>query len=203
MGVLAGTPALANEVGAGMVLQGFGASSKIQGISLDVGEDTFEPEPLRGKGMTLDGGGALAGGGIQANLTLYGVRVGLGFSFFGIEKSRFRHDPLPDGLRLVAGNPWGLRLDGFLGYEPLGGRVRPYLDLVASGGFVGVDVGLHHPTYGELARTSYSGGAFGIGPRGGLSVGLSRHVFADASVMYSIVGLERLRVTAGIGFRTN
>ena len=203
VGAFTATPALANDVGAGVLLHGFGASSKIQGLSLDVGENTFEPEPLRGKRLTLDGEGALAGGGLQVNVTLYGVRAGLGFSFFGVEKTRFRHDPLPDGLRLVTGDPWGLRLDGFLGYELLQGRVRPYVDIVASGAFLGLDVDLHHPAYGELARTQYSGGAFGLGPRAGLSVGLSQHVFADVSAMYSVFGLERLRVTGGIGFRTN
>ena len=45
LGALAATPALADDVGAGVLLHGFGASSKIQGLSLDVGENTFEPEP--------------------------------------------------------------------------------------------------------------------------------------------------------------
>lgn len=203
VGALAPLPALADDVGVGLLFHGFGASGKIQGATLSVGEDTFEPEPLRGKNLTLDGSGVLAGAGLQTNVTVLGVRVGFGVSVFGIEETRFRHDPLPAGLQLVAGNPWGARLDGFLGYELLHGRVRPYLDLVASGSFLTVEVDLRHAALGALARTEYSTGAFGVGPRAGLSIGLTRHVFADVSATYSLFGHDRLRVMGGIGFRSD
>ena len=200
---LVAQPALADDFAAGLLFTGFGASAKIQGAALSVGEDTFEPEPLRGRNLVLDGEGALAGAGIQPSVTILGVRVGLGMSVFGIEKTRFRHDPLPDGLRLIPSNPWGVRLDGFLGYEFLHGRVRPYLDLVAAGSFIQLDVDLRHPTLGALARTTYGGGSFNLGPRAGLSIGLTGPVFADVSATYSVFGYERLRVTGGIGFRTD
>lgn len=203
LSALAPVPAFADDLGVSMLLYGFGAAGKIRGATLGVGDDTFEPEPLRGKNLTLDGSGIFAGGGMQATVTIHGVRLGFGGAFFGLEDTRFRHDPLPDGMTLVSTTPWGARIDGFLGYELLQGRVRPYVDIVASGSFVGVDVDLRHPVLGDLARTSYSTGAFGLGPRGGLSIGLSRHAFADVSATYSVFGHDRLRVMAGIGIRSN
>ena len=56
--------------------------------------------------------------------------------------------------------------------------------------------------FGKLGRTSYEGWSFGFGPRAGITVPVGDHAFFDLSGTYSIVGLERFRAVAGIGFRS-
>lgn len=197
---LAAVPALAGDSGGGVLFYGFGSAAKLRGLPVEVGSGSIELDPLKNKDFRLDNGGQLAGGGMQINGFVNGVRVGFGVSVFSVVGTTLRHAPLDHGFRVEASSAWGAGIETFVGYELLRGPVRPYLDLVGSFNAVSMDVDLMHPEYGRLGRTQYGGWLFGFGPRAGVSVPLGKAAFLDVSGTYSLVGMERVRVVGGIGF---
>jgi hypothetical protein len=197
---LVAAPALAEDPEAGGLFYAVGSFANIHGLPLSVeGEANVEPDPLKGKRFRLEGGGRLFGGGLQVNIYGKHVRGGLAIAMFGVEGTKVRYDALSNGFSVRAAGAWGASVDAFIGHEFGRAQVRPYFDLVGTFAAVGASVDLMHPEFGTLGRTGYQGWLFGFGPRAGLSVPIADTFFFDLSGMYSIVGMERFRVVAGIG----
>ncbi|MBK8259009.1 MAG: hypothetical protein IPK82_40915 [Polyangiaceae bacterium] len=193
--------ARADDVGVGVLFYGLGSFANIHNLTLNVGSNSVEADPVHGKNLRLDGGGHLFGAGMQ--VTGYfeeGIRGGINLGVFGMEGAKLNHDRLDSGFRVRAEGGWGVNLDGFVGYEILHGAFRPYIDMVGQFSTVGLQVDLLHPDFGRLGRSDYNAWKFGFGPRVGASIPLGDTAFLDFSGTYSIVGMERFRVMGGIGF---
>lgn len=188
-----------DETGGGVLFYGLGSFANIHGLGLSTSGDTVEPDPLKNKHLRLDGGGHVFGGGLQVDVFGKYVRGGFAISVFGVEGTKLRYDSLGHGFSASATNAWGAGFDVFVGHELLKGPVRPYIDLVASIDVVSAQVDLKHPEFGRLGRTEYQGWMFGFGPRAGLSIPIGSNGFLDLSGNYSVVGMERFRIVAGIG----
>lgn len=192
-------PRSERSTGGGVLFYGLGSFANIDGLGLAVGGDTLEPDPLKNKKLRLEGGGHMFGGGLQVNVYGKYVRGGFGFSFFGVEGTKLRTNKLDNGFSVSASNAWGGSFEVFFGHEFSAGPVRPYIDLVGSVDVMVAQVDLKHPTFGTVGRTQYEGWLFGFGPRAGLAIPLGENGFFDVSGTYSLVGMEQVRIVAGLG----
>ena len=188
-----------DETGGGVLFYGLGSFANVQGLGLGTSDDTVEPDPLKNKHLQLEGGGHVYGGGLQVNVYGKHVRGGFGISVFGLEGTKLRNDKLDHGFKATGASAWGGSFEVFVGHEFLKGPVRPYIDLVGSVDIVSAQIDLTHPEFGRVGRTQYEGWMFGFGPRAGLSFPIGKNGFLDLSGNYSIVGMERFRIVAGIG----
>jgi len=188
-----------DETGGGVLFYGLGSFGNIQGLGVSTSGDTVEPDPLKKKHLRLEDGGHLFGGGLQVDVFGKHVRGGFAISVFGVEGTKLRTDKLDNGFKVSASSGWGAGFDVFVGHEFWKGSVRPYIDLVGSINVLSLQVDLKHPAYGVLGRTQYEGWMFGFGPRAGLSIPIGPNGFFDVSGNYSVVGMERFRIVAGIG----
>ena len=166
---LSTSPTFADESGAGVSVFGLGSFARANEMGIGVSAGDLEPDPLLGKNFRLDEGGHLFGGGAQALVLVWGIRLGFSFSVFGLDGVKLRHAALDDELSVTASGVRGTTMELFGGYER------------------------------AIGRTEYGGWLFGIGLRTGIRIPFLERAFVDLSTLYSLGGLEQFRVATGVG----
>ena len=137
---------------------------------------------------------------MRANLSLDGVRFGVGAGWTGARGLRLEHERLPHGTGLVDGRVWGLPLEAFVGYAfRKADQIRPYLEARATLTVVMARAQLHHPELGGLGRVRMHAPVVEVVGRAGVLVPLGEVFFVDASVGRTMVGPGAWVASLGLG----
>lgn len=148
----------------------------------------------------LDGSGSLRGFEVRIFAWSSPWRVGLADGLIWESEGRsLRFDPLPQEYSVSTRARWGGHFELFVGYQRRFGPVYPFLDWRVGGSLWLATADLSSETHGFVGSTAYRAGTFLFGPRLGVLVPMTRHVYLDMAAHGSLFGPERYGGTAGLG----
>ena len=159
----------------------------------------YRPSDLRLKGAGAFTGGALSGTFVYAR----SFRFGLTFAAFSIPSVTLTHAPLSSDLSLSLPKPYGFTVECSPGWEFHFGPFVPYAEMRLGIAFVVPSVDVRSRQMGAVATLERAVVTPIIAPRAGLQLRLNEWLAFDVSASLSPVGVETLRLQAGIVFKVN
>ncbi len=175
-------------------------------IHTRAGSGSGETGLRAGGGPTLLGNPRLVGHAysvtptVRINLSLIGLRFGIGAGYEGYRGLRLEHDPLPAGYGVTDGRVSGMPIEGFVGYAlPLESRIHPFVEARTTATVMVARATLTHRDQGDLGRMRMHGASFSVGGRAGVLFAVNDYVFVEAGVGRVFHGPGGWTASMGIG----
>lgn len=179
-------------------VHGRGGTIELSDQRLHVGKDA--PALVGRSHPRLTGQGRTWSTGLRGNLSIEGVRFGLGAGFMGAEDLRLEHDRLAGGRSFTRGRVWGLPFEGFVGYAFRSGeKVRPYLEAQAVVTVLMAQAELRDPQLGSLGRARMHASVLEVVGRVGVLIPMGEYFFLDAAVGRTMLGPGQWVASVGLG----
>ena len=184
-------------------LHGTGGTTDFTGIILEPGEWSKGLTNPGDIGLRLSGEGKMFLGTIRGNISMEGVRIGLGFGFMRSKDLKISHhgmtSPREERGRMST-STMILSSEIFVAYaigDPRG--VRPYIEVRGTWMMFRSNVETTDCQSGCADLRDYTGHVFGIVPRIGLLISINQYFFADLGASYGVVGPEEFAFSLGVG----
>jgi hypothetical protein len=156
---------------------------------------------FRSSDLRLEGRGAFTGGGLSGTFVYaHGFRFATTLTAFAVPGVSLVHAPLSPDLSLSLQKPYGFMMDFAPGWELNFGHFVPYVDAVFGVAVVNTSVDVRSVRLGPVQTVHRSLTTPIVAPRLGLQYRLGEWVALDVSASISPVGVELLRLSAGLTF---
>jgi hypothetical protein len=170
-------------------------------VPSDHGMDAITDRPeLAALTARFDGVGPYLGAGLRLLYMGEIARAGMSFGAFQVDRGLTLLSSSEPGSVVRPTSSYGGHVELFVGGELDLRPVYPYADLAGWFDVVHSDVVLSTAD-GTSVTNGYRSLLWGLGPRAGILVPVSRHLFFDAAATAGVLGPNRFAFTAGFGFQ--
>lgn len=159
----------------------------------------FKAANLRFQGRGAFTGGALSGTFVYARSFRFGTTI----SAFAVPSLSLRHAQLSSDLSLSLEKPYGFTVDCTPGWEWHLGRFVPHVGARLGVAIVATSIDVQSIQRGAVQTLSRDFRSAVVAPELGLQLRLNDWAAIDVAASISPVGLEMLRLSAGLTFKMN
>lgn len=157
----------------------------------------FQAANLRLQGRGAFTGGALSGTFVYAHSFRFGTTI----SAFAVPSLSLTHAPLSSDLSLSLPKPYGFTVDCTPGWEWHFGRLVPHVGARLGVGVISTSIDVQSIQRGAVQTLTRDLSSAIVAPELGLQFRLNDWVALDASASISPIGIEMLRLSAGLTFK--
>jgi hypothetical protein len=207
-GPLAGAPAgpcrgntCPTEQGIAFTLHGMTGAFIADGQPMEVAPGGATGVDLGELAPTLEGEAAYIGSGLRVFFQGENMRLGGAIGALLVNRGLTQvHAAPPSGYTLRPDSSIGGHFEVFAGGQIDFRPLFPYLDAVGWLDIVHTDYELFGQGGTKVGEPAWNAYALGVGPRLGVIIPISSHVYLDLAATGGVIGMNRFLFTAGFGY---